>query len=105
MLNILMEDAHATKDILKWMGIARSLLANLDLNGILILKTAFLYVQIIEFGMEEAVPAQLELMIWMEYVFPTVKFVTQIIMSIMQMEDANVWLDFIESVKYAQDAL
>lgn len=103
MLNLSMEDAHATKDILKWMGIARSLLANLDLNGILILKTAFLYVQIIEFGMGEAVPAQLELMISMEYVFPMVKSVIQII-SISWMEDANVSLDFIELAKFAQDA-
>ena len=103
MLNLSMEDAHATKDILKWMGIARSLLVNLDLNGILILKTAFLYVQIIEFGMGEAVPAQLELMISMEYVFPMVKSVIQII-SISWMEDANVSLGFIELVKFAQDA-
>lgn len=105
MLNMLMEDVYATKDILKLMGIAPFLLVSLGLNGILILKTAFLSAQITEFGMVEAVSAHLVPMIWMEYVFPMVKFVTQIIMSIMQMEDANVWLDFIESVKYAQDAL
>lgn len=45
------------------MDIAPSLLASLDLNGILTLKIVFPYAQIIGFGMEEAVLALLELMI------------------------------------------
>ncbi len=99
-----MEDVHAIQDILKSMDIAPSLLVSLDSNGIFILKTAFLYVQIIEFGMEEAVPVPLELMIWMEYVFPLVKSATQII-SIMWMADVNASLDFIELAKFALDVL